>query len=398
MNKLTLQDVNISSKRVLMRVDFNVPIEDGKIVNDNRIVKALPTINEVLDQNGLLILMSHLDRPGGKVVPELSLKPVAEYLNTKLEVPVHFASDCVGEEAELVVSQAQPGEVVLLENVRFHPGEKQNDASFSKKLAVLGDIYVNNAFGTSHRAHASMVGVTGYLEPCVAGNLVNDEIDYLTKVTASPDEPYTAVIGGSKISDKINVIEHLLDKVNFILIGGGMVYTFYKSQGEAIGDSLVEDDKLELAGNLLEKAEQAKADLVLPVDSVIADAFSNEANQTVVSRDESIEAGWMGLDIGPQTAISYGNIIKKAQTVAWFGPMGVYEMDRFAEGTNQVARAMADVTSRGATTVVGGGDSAAAIQKAGLEDQVSHVSTGGGASLMFLEGKELPGVSHLSNK
>ncbi len=398
MNKLKLKDIDVREKKVLMRVDFNVPIKNGKVVDDNRIVKALPSIQEVINQNGLLILMSHLDRPGGRIVPELSLKPVADYLRTNLDTPVYFANDCVGEQAETVIAQAGPGEVVLLENVRFHPEEKENSEAFGKKLADHADVFVNNAFGTSHRAHASVSGVARFLKPAAAGYLLTDEIEYLSKVTEKPQKPYVAVIGGAKVSDKINVIEHLLDKVDSILIGGGMVYTFYKAQGLMVGDSLVEEDKLELAGELLEKAEQSETRLILPVDSIAADRFDNEANQKTVEKEEGIEEGWAGMDIGPQTAIAYGNIIKRAKTIVWFGPMGVYEMQNFASGTNAVAEAMAEATKRGATTLVGGGDSAAAVQNAGLEGKVSHASTGGGASLLFLEGKELPGVAALSEK
>ncbi len=397
MNKITLQDVDIRQKKVLMRVDFNVPLSEGKVANDTRIVKALPSLREVISQSALLILMSHLDRPGGKVVPELSLKPAAEYLRTALNTRVYFADDCVGEQAEGIISQAQPGEVVLLENVRFHPQEKENDVAFSKKLAAHADVFVNNAFGTSHRKHASVAGVAEYLQPAVAGFLLKDEIEYLEKVTANPHKPYVAVIGGAKVSDKINVIEHLLEKVDTILIGGGMVYTFYKAQGVAVGDSLVEEEKIELACKLLKKAEQSETRLILPFDSIAADGFDNEANQIVADEDNGIEEGWLGLDIGPQTAIAYGNVIKQAKTVVWFGPMGVYEMENFAGGTESVAEAMAEATRRGATTLVGGGDSAAAIQNANLEDKVSHVSTGGGASLMYLEGKELPGVAALTD-
>ncbi len=397
MNKMTLQDIDIRQKKVLMRVDFNVPLKEGKVANDTRIVKALPSLREAINQNAILILMSHLDRPGGKVVPELSLEPVAEYLRTALDTRVYFADNCVGDKAEAVIRQAQPGEVVLLENVRFHPGEKENDVAFSKKLAAHADVFINNAFGTSHRQHASVAGVARYLQPAVAGFLLKDEIEYLEKVTANPQKPYVAVIGGAKVSDKINVIEHLIGRVDSILIGGGMVYTFYKAQGIEVGDSLVEEEKIELAGELLKKAEKSNTRLMLPLDSVVADEFDNGANQQVVDKDDGVEEGWSGLDIGPQTAIAYGNVIKQAKTVVWFGPMGVYEMENFADGTNAIAQAMAEATKRGGTTLVGGGDSAAAIQNAGLENKVSHVSTGGGASLMFLEGKELPGVAALSD-
>jgi phosphoglycerate kinase len=397
MNKMTLQDIDVHEKNVLMRVDFNVPLEDGKITNDNRIQQALQSIKYVINQGGLLILMSHLGRPGGKRDKSLSLKPVAEYLQTLLETSVYFADDCIGEEAEDVISQAQYGEIVLLENVRFHPEEKQNDEEFSKKLAAHGDLFVNDAFGSSHRAHASVAGVTRYLQPAVAGFLVEKEIKYLSAAVNDPDHPFVAILGGAKVSDKIGVIENLLQKADTILIGGGMTYTFYKAKGWGIGDSLVEEDKVKLAGELLEKAEQEGVRIILPVDAVVAREFDNDAEHKIVDED-GIEDAWMGLDIGPQTSIMFGNIIKNAATVVWNGPMGVFEMDNFADGTNAVAKALSEATGRGATTIVGGGDSASAIQKIGLEDQVSHVSTGGGASLMFLEGKELPGVAVLTDR
>jgi phosphoglycerate kinase len=396
MNKLTLQDIDVNEKNVLMRVDFNVPIEDGKITNDNRIVQALPSIEYVTGHNGLLILMSHLGRPGGERNEAYSLKPVAEYLRTLIDTPVHFANDCIGSKAEEAIAQAQPGEIVLLENVRFHPEEKQNDKAFSKELAAHGDLFVNDAFGSSHRAHASVAGVARYLQPAAAGFLLEKEIKYLSGTINDPAHPFVAILGGAKVSDKIGVIENLLDKADTILIGGGMSYTFYKALGLPVGDSLVEEEKVDLAGELLEQAEVKGIRMVLPIDTVEADAFDNDADHKVVEQD-GIEEGWMGLDIGPQTATAFGNIIKGAETVVWNGPMGVFEMANFADGTNAVAQALAKATSRGATTIVGGGDSASAIQQAGLKDQVSHVSTGGGASLMFLEGKALPGVAALTD-
>lgn len=397
MDKMTLEDVEVKGKKVLMRVDFNVPIEDGKITNDNRIVQALPSINHVVTQNGLLILMSHLGRPGGERKQELSLKPVADYLRTLVDTQVYFADNCIGEEAEKVIGQAQPGEIVVLENVRFHPEEKENDEEFSKKLAHLADLFVNDAFGSSHRAHASVAGVTRYLQPAVGGFLLEKEIEYLSKAIDDARSPFVAILGGAKVSDKIGVIEHLLTKVDTILIGGGMTYTFYKSKGLPVGDSLVEEDKVDLAGELLNKAQKANVKIILPVDSVVAREMNNEAEFKVVDED-GIEEGWKGLDIGPQSEIMFGNAIKNAKTVVWNGPMGVFEMENFADGTRAVAKAMAEATDYGAITIVGGGDSAAAIQKFGLQDEVSHVSTGGGASLMFLEGKELPGVAALSDK
>lgn len=397
MDKMTLEDVDVKEKKVLMRVDFNVPIEDGAVTNDNRIVQALPSINHVIEQNGLLILMSHLGRPGGEKDVSLSLKPVVEHLKTLVDVPVHFAEDCIGEEAKNVIAEAQPGEIVVLENVRFHPEEKKNDESFAKQLAAHGDLYVNDAFGSSHRAHASVAGVAEFLQPAVAGYLLKKEIEYLGHAIKNAKRPFVAILGGAKVSDKIGVIDHLLKKVDTIIIGGGMTYTFYKAKGLPVGDSLVEDDKVDLAGDLLNKAKEKGVNINLPIDSVVAREFSNDAEFKIVDED-GIEDGWMGLDIGPQSEIMFGNTIKKAQTVVWNGPMGVFEMDNFADGTNAVAKAMAEATKNGAVTIVGGGDSAAAIQKAGLQDDVSHVSTGGGASLMFLEGKTLPGVAALTDK
>lgn len=394
---MTLQDVDVRDKKVLMRVDFNVPIEDGKITNDNRIVQALPSINHVTGQNGILILMSHLGRPGGERDQDLSLEPVARYLRTLVDTQVYFAGDCIGEEAEKVIGQARPGEIVLLENVRFHPEEKQNEEMFSEKLAAHGDLFVNDAFGSSHRAHASVAGVTRFVQPAAAGYLLEKEIKYLSKAVENARQPFVAILGGAKVSDKIGVIENLLDKVETIIIGGGMTYTFYRAKGLPTGNSLLEEDKVDLAGKLLEKAKQKDVKVNLPIDSVVARDFKNDAEHKVVDQD-GIEDGWMALDIGPQSSIMFGNTIKNARTVVWNGPMGVFEMDNFADGTIAVAEALAEATERGATTIVGGGDSASAIQKAGLEDKVSHVSTGGGASLMFLEGKDLPGVTALTDK
>lgn len=394
---MTLEDVELKDKKVLMRVDFNVPIENGKIGDDNRIVQALPSINYVIKNGGLLILTSHLGRPGGKRDEELSLEPVANHLRTLLDMPVYFAEDCIGEKAEEVVSRAKPGEVVLLENVRFHEGEKANDEAFCRSLAVHGDFFANDAFGSSHRAHSSVAGVARFLQPAVAGFLLEKEIKYLNESVNNPDRPFVAILGGAKVSDKIGVIEHLLDKVDTIIIGGGMTYTFYKAKGLPVGESLVEEDKVDLAGELMEKAEKKEVKLMLPIDSVIAKEFKNDAEHKVVD-EEGIEDGWMGVDIGPQSSISFGNIIKNAQTVVWNGPMGVFEMENFADGTFAVAEALAEATRRGATTIIGGGDSASAIKKAGLQDEVSHVSTGGGASLDFLEGKDLPGVVALTDK
>lgn len=397
MNKMTLEDVDVKGKNVLMRVDFNVPIKDGKIGDDNRIVQALPSINHVIENGGKLILMSHLGRPGGEVDESLSLKPVADHLQTLVDTEVYFAEDCIGNKATSIIDQAKEGEIVLLENVRFHKGEKANDEDFCKQLAEHGNLFCNDAFGSSHRAHSSVAGVTRFLQPAVSGYLLEKEIKYLNDSVNNPDHPFVAILGGAKVSDKIGVIENLLDKVDSILVGGGMTYTFYKAKGLPIGESLVEDEKVDLAKELMQKAEEKGVNFVLPVDSIAAKEFKNDAEHKVVDED-GIEDGWMGVDIGPQTCLSFGNIIKNAKTVVWNGPMGVFEMPNYAEGTDAVAEALAEATKLGATTIIGGGDSASAIKQAGLEDAVSHVSTGGGASLMFLEGKDLPGVVALTDK
>lgn len=397
MDKMTLKDVDVEDKKVLMRVDFNIPIENGKIGDDNRIVQALPSINYVTEHGGKLILMSHLGRPGGEFDESLSLKPVAEHLKTLVDTEVHFAEDCIGEKAASVIEEADEGEIVLLENVRFHDGEKANDEEFCKKLAEHGDLFCNDAFGSSHRAHSSVAGVSRFLQPAVSGFLLEKEIKYLSDSIENPDRPFVAILGGAKVSDKIGVIENLLDKVDTIIIGGGMTYTFYKARGLSIGDSLLEEDKVDLAAELIKKADEKGVKLILPVDTVVAKEFKNDAEHKVVD-EEGIEEGWIGVDIGPQSELAFGNIIKNAKTVVWNGPMGVFEMENFADGTNAVAEALADATKLGATTIIGGGDSAAAIKQAGLEDDVSHVSTGGGASLMFLEGEDLPGVVALTDK
>jgi len=397
MAKLTLNDVELKEKTVLMRVDFNVPIKNGVISDDNRIVQALKSIKHVVHAGAKLILTSHLGRPAGSPDPEFSLKPVAEHLATLLDTNVHFAEDCIGEKRTSAVNAANFGDVVLLENVRFHEGEKKNDPEFAKQLAEGADLFVNDAFGSSHRAHASVAGVTEVLQPAVSGYLLEKEIKYLEESVNSPERPFIAILGGAKVSDKIGVIENLLSKVDSILIGGGMTYTFYKAKGLPVGNSLVEEDKVELAGELMKKAEEAGVNFMLPIDSVVAKEFSNDAEHKVVDED-GIEDGWMALDIGPQTSIAFSNSIKNAMTVVWNGPMGVFEMENFAEGTFEVANALAKATENGATTIIGGGDSSSAIKKAGLSDKVSHVSTGGGASLEYLEGKELPGVAVLTDK
>ncbi len=397
MRKLTLNDIEVKNKQVLMRVDFNVPIQDGKITDDNRIVQALPSIKHVIENDGLLILISHLGRPKGAFDSEFSLKPVADYLAKKLDAKVHFGEDCIGEKAKSVIDKADFGEVVLLENVRFHEGETSNDEEFSKALAAHADVFVNDAFGSSHRAHSSVAGVTRFVQPAASGFLLEKEIKYLSESVNNPERPFVAILGGAKVSDKIGVIENLLNKVDTIIIGGGMTYTFYKALGLPIGNSLLEEDKVDLAKELIKKAKAADVKLMLPMDSVVAKEFNNDAEHKVVN-DNGIEDGWMALDIGPQSAIAFGNAIKKAKTVVWNGPMGVFEMSNFADGTFSVAEALAKATEYGATTIVGGGDSAAAIKESGLSEKVSHVSTGGGASLEYLEGKDLPGVSSLTDE
>ncbi|HOJ02474.1 MAG TPA: phosphoglycerate kinase [Bacteroidota bacterium] len=398
MNKLSITDIDLHDKRALTRVDFNVPFDkDGSISDDTRIVASLPSIRHMVERGAKVVLMSHLGRPKGKPNPEFSLRPVALRLAELLGRPVGFAPACIGADTEALVAAMQPGDVLLLENVRFHAEEEANDPAFAAQLARLGDVYVNDAFGSAHRAHASTEGVARLLSPAVAGLLMQKEIDYLGKAVGHPARPYTAILGGAKISGKIDVIQNLMEKVDTLLIGGGMMFTFLKAKGLEIGSSLLEEDKLELAANILRDAEERGKTLLLPVDTVVADRFADDAEQRVVSVD-GIPADMMGLDIGPETIALFARHIKASRTVVWNGPMGVFEMPNFAKGTLAVAHAMVDATNEGATTVIGGGDSAAAIAQAGLEDQVSHVSTGGGASLEFLEGKELPGVLALTDK
>ncbi len=398
MNKLSITDIDLHDKRALTRVDFNVPFDkDGSISDDTRIMASLPSIRHMVERGAKVVLMSHLGRPKGKPNPEFSLRPVAVRLAELLGRPVGFAPACIGADTEALVAAMQPGDVLLLENVRFHAEEEANDPAFAALLARLGDVYVNDAFGSAHRAHASTEGVARLLTPAVAGLLMQKEIDYLGKAVGNPVRPYTAILGGAKISGKIDVIQNLMEKVDTLLIGGGMMFTFLKAKGLEIGSSLLEEDKLELAANILRDAEEHGKTLLLPVDTVVANRFADDAEQRVVSVD-AIPADMMGLDIGPETIALFARHIKASRTVVWNGPMGVFEMPNFAKGTLAVAYAMVDATKEGATTVIGGGDSAAAIAQAGLEDQVSHVSTGGGASLEFLEGKELPGVLALTNK
>lgn len=395
MNKLSIDDLDLDGKKVLMRVDFNVPIRDGKVDNDNRIVAALPTIRAALERGAAVILMSHLGRPKGQVKPEFSLRPVRDNLAQHLGREVRFVEDCVGPRAEQAAADLKSGEVLLLENLRFHPGEQKPDTEpgFVEGLSRLGECYVNDAFGTAHRAHASMVGVAEQFDRRAAGYLMVKELDYFGQALASPGRPFVALLGGAKVSDKILLIENLLDKVDVILIGGAMAYTFLAAKGVAVGDSRVEDDKLDLARDLLAKAADKGVDLLLPTDHVCGRQF-DEATEVRQVETTEIPAGWMGLDIGARTIELFGERIAAAGTIVWNGPMGVFEWPAFAEGTMALARACADSD---AVTIVGGGDSASAAKKSGLADRFSHISTGGGASLELLEGKQLPGVAVLTD-
>jgi phosphoglycerate kinase len=396
MKKLSVDNLNFKDKRVLVRVDFNVPLDENqKITDDIRITSSLPTIKKIVKDGGKAILMSHLGRPKGKVNAKYSLKPAAERLSELLNKEVKLAPDCIGDEVKKLVNEMQPGEVMLLENLRFHEEEEKNNPEFAKQIAELGDVYVNDAFGSAHRAHASTEGVTKYIKYSAAGYLMQKELEYLGSAISNPQKPYAAVLGGAKISGKIDVIENLMDKVDTLIIGGGMAFTFFKAQGKEIGKSLLEAEKLELAKQVLEKVKAKKLNFLLPVDVVVAPEFNNDSPSEIVDIN-NIPADKMGLDIGPKTIELFRNELLKSKTIVWNGPMGVFEMDNFSKGTFEIAQTLAEVTKKGAVTIIGGGDSAAAIGKAGLEDKVSHVSTGGGASLEFLEGKELPGVSALS--
>ncbi len=392
MKKLTVRDLEVSRKKVFVRVDFNVPLDTNQhITDDTRIRAALPTIRYLVERDAIPILASHLGRPKG-VSSKESLQPVANRLAELLGKPVRFATDCVGTEAELAVAQAVPGDVVLLENLRFHPEEEKNDPEFSKKLAGLADLYVNDAFGTAHRAHASTEGAAKLFDTPVAGFLMEEEIDYLSRVLENPERPLIALLGGAKISDKLGVIANLLPKVDRMLLGGGLVFTFFKAMGFAIGKSVFEEDKLDYA-----RSFQGNQKISLPLDIVIADRKDALA-QSKVADAASIPADWLGLDLGPRTIDNYKNIVRNAKTIVWAGPMGVFEIDKFASGTREIGKAVAEATKTGAVSVVGGGDTVAAITRFSLTAQVSHVSTGGGASLEFLEGKELPGVKVLKDR
>ncbi|MDP2982590.1 MAG: phosphoglycerate kinase [Candidatus Latescibacter sp.] len=391
----TVEDFDLKGKRVIVRCDFNVPLDENRTITDeNRIIASLPTIRYILEQGAKVILMSHLGRPKGKYLPELSLSPVAESLSRYLGKTVKLAPDCVGAMVEAMLSDMHVGDVILLENLRFHKEETDNDAYFAKQLANFADVYVNDAFGTAHRAHASTEGITHFIGEVAAGFLLKKEIDYLQCAVIEPKRPFVAIIGGVKISGKIDVIMTLLDKADTLLVGGGMAYTFFKAMGFEIGKSVLEVDRIEMARDIMKKAEGSRCEFLLPVDCMVADRFENNAQTRYVDRD-AIPPDWKSPDIGPKTAELYASKIRSAKTVVWNGPMGVFEMDTFAGGTRAIAEAMADATVSGAITIVGGGDSAAALSKFGLENAVSHVSTGGGASLELLEGKLLPGVEAL---
>jgi phosphoglycerate kinase len=389
-----LSSSDLDGKRVLVRADFNVPLDDqGKITDDTRIRAALPTIQDLTSKGAKVILCSHFGRPKG-VDDSLRLTPVAQRLSELLGKTVVKTDDCIGDEAAAKVAAMQNGDVVLLENVRFHKEEEKNDPEFAKQLASLADLYVNDAFGTAHRAHASTEGVTHYLKPSVAGFLIEKELQYLQNAIENPQRPLAAIVGGSKVSSKIGVIETLLDKVDKLFIGGGMIFTFYKARGLSVGKSLVEEDKLELARALEAKAKEKGVELLLPTDVVVADNFAADANAQTVSID-NIPDGWMGLDIGPDSIKVFQDALAQCKSVIWNGPMGVFEFDKFAKGTEAIAHTLAGLTKQGVTTIIGGGDSVAAVEKVGVADQMSHISTGGGASLELLEGKELPGIAAL---
>ena len=389
-----IEDLKLEGQRVLTRVDFNVPLNDELQITDNgRIAAALPTIRYILEHGGKAILMSHLGRPEGERKEHLSLKPAAEELSRLLGQPVTLAPDCVGTEVETLVKVMQNGDVLLLENLRFHKAETKNEEEFCKSLGKLGDVYVNDAFGTAHRAHASTSGVAKFVTESAIGYLIRKELQFLGGAIADPVRPFAAILGGAKVSDKIKVIDKLLDKVQTLIIGGGMACTFLKAQGYKIGSSLLEEDSLDFAKELIHKAKEKSVDLLLPIDAVIADGFDKNASTRVVSVQEGVPEGWLILDIGPQSTEIFSDSVRHSGTILWNGPMGVFEMEAFSKGTFAIARSLADATDKGAVTIIGGGDSAAAIQQSGLSERITHVSTGGGASLEFLEGKELPGVS-----
>lgn len=391
-NKKSIEDIEVKGKKVLVRCDFNVPLKDGKITNDKRIKESLPTIKYLMENGAKVILCSHLGRPKGEFLPEFSLKPVAERLTELLAKEVKLSNDVAGEDTIKIAQSLNNGDVMLMENVRFEKGETKNDPELSKKLASVAEIFVNDAFGTAHRAHCSTAGVADYL-PAVCGYLIEKEIKIMGDALNNPQRPFVAILGGAKVSDKIGVIKNLISKVDTIIVGGGMAYTFAKAKGINIGNSLCEEDKIDLAKELMENAKKAGVELLLPVDDIIADKFDANANSKV--NEGNIPEGFMGLDIGPKTIELYSNAIKNAKTVVWNGPMGVFEFEKFAKGTYDIAKAVAE---SGAVSIIGGGDSAAAVEKLGFADKMTHISTGGGASLEFLEGLELPGIACLQDK
>ncbi|MGM9921419.1 MAG: phosphoglycerate kinase [Bhargavaea sp.] len=391
--KKSINDLDVAGKRVFVRVDFNVPLDGGHITDDTRIRAALPTIEKLADAGAKVILASHLGRPKGQVNEDMRLAPVGKRLSELLGKDVRSLPESTGDAVKDAVASMQEGDVILLENVRFHAGEEKNDPELAKQFAQLADIYMNDAFGAAHRAHASTAGIAEHL-PAASGLLMEKELDVLGKALADPERPFTAIIGGAKVKDKIGVIDHLLDKVDHLLLGGGLSYTFTKAQGHDVGNSLVEEDKIDLAKSFIRKAEEKGVKLHIPTDAVAASEFKADAETRIVKTD-SIPEGWMGLDIGPETAAAYADVIRQSKTILWNGPMGVFEMDAFAEGTKKVAQAVAETEGY---TIIGGGDSAAAVEKFELADRMDHVSTGGGASLEFMEGKDLPGVSALDDK
>jgi len=398
MNKVTVADINFRSQRVLVRVDFNVPLDDKQNITDDRRIKAaLPTLKKILDDGGKVIACSHLGRPKGKHVPEMSLRPAAKRLSELLGIEVGFAEDCIGPEASNVVGKMNDGDCLLLENLRFHAEETKNDPEFAKKLSSLGDIFVNDAFGTAHRAHASTEGITRYFDQSIAGLLIEKEIKYLGQALANPERPFAAILGGAKIAGKIDVITSLMDKVDFLFIGGGMVLTLAKAMGCQIGNSLVDLEEVELAGEIIEKVKNSRASLYFPSDAIIASEISDTAKTKIVDVDK-IPDGMIGLDIGPESIKLFKEKLADCKTVVWNGPMGVFEHKPFEGGTIAITEMLAELTEKGATTIVGGGDTAAAVSKTGLDDKLSHISTGGGASLEFLEGKILPGIAALTNQ